>query len=113
MSVKYKFTPICDNMNGEGEKIKGFYPKVVSRGTIHKEELFDEISQGSASMRAELTRSWMLIESHILERLRNGYDVCLNDFGTFSLSAESRLIEKKNEIRAESITVKGMNFRAS
>ena len=113
MSIKYKFTPIYDNLNEEGEKVKGYYPQVVSRGTIHKDKLFDHISRGSASLRAELSRSWMLIEDSIIELLEDGYDVCMNDFGTFSVSAQSRLVEKKNEIRAESITVKGLNVRAS
>lgn len=113
MSVKYKFSPICDNLNEEGEKAKGYYPRVVSRGTIHKEQLFDTIALGSPMLRAELSRSWMLIESHIMQQLENGYDVCINGFGTFSLSAESRLVEQKNEIRAESISVKGLNFRPS
>lgn len=113
MSIRYKFTPIYDNLNKEGEKVKGYYPQVVSRGTIHKDKLFDHISHGSAPLRAGLSRSWMLIEDSIIELLEEGFDVCLNDFGTFSVSAESRLVEKKNEIRAESITVKGLNFRTS
>ena len=36
MSIPYKFVPIYDNLNKEDEKVTGFYPKVVSRDTIHK-----------------------------------------------------------------------------
>ncbi|WP_075555866.1 HU family DNA-binding protein [Parabacteroides timonensis] len=113
MSIRYKFTPICDNLNKEGEKVKGYYPQVISRGTIHKEKFFDYISHGSIPLRAQLSYSWTLIEDSIIDLLEQGFDVCLNDFGTFSVSAESDPTEKKNEIRAESITVKGLNFRAS
>lgn len=113
MSIRYKFTPIRDNLNKEGEKVKGYYPQVISRGTIHKEKLFDYISHGSRPLRAELSHSWALIEDSIIDLLEQGFDVCLSDFGTFSVSAQSPPIEKKNEIRAESITVKGLNFRAS
>ena len=113
MSIRYKFVPIYDNLNEEGEKVTGFYPKVVSRGTIGKERMFDDISRGSSSLRAELARSWMLMEDYIIDRLKDGYDVCLNDFCTFGVSAKYRRVDRKNEIRAESISVKGMHVRVS
>ena len=37
MSIQYRFVPIYDNLNEDSEKVTGFYPKVVSRGTINKE----------------------------------------------------------------------------
>lgn len=113
MSIRYKFVPIYDNLNEEGEKLTGFYPKVVSRGTIGKERMFDDISRGSSSLRAELARSWMLMADYIEEKLEDGYDVCLDDFCTFGVSAKYRRVDRKNEIRAESISVKGMHVRVS
>ena len=80
MSIQYRFVPIYDNLNEDSEKVTGFYPKVVSRGTINKERMFEEISHGSSSLRSELARSWMLMEDYIIDRLKDGYDVCLNDF---------------------------------
>ena len=62
MSIQYRFVPIYDNLNEDSEKVTGFYPKVVSRGTINKERMFEEISHGSSSLRSELARSWMLPE---------------------------------------------------
>ena len=113
MSIRYKFVPIYDNLNEEGETVTGFYPKVVSRGTIGKERMFDDISRGSSSLRAELARSWMLMADYIEEKLEDGYDVCLDDFCTFGVSAKYRRVDRKNEIRAESISVKGMHVRVS
>ena len=113
MSIRYKFVPIYDNLNEEGEKVTGFYPKVVSRGTIGKERMFDDISRGSSSLRAELARLWMLMADYIEEKLEDGYDVCLDDFCTFGVSAKYRRVDRKNEIRAESISVKGMHVRVS
>lgn len=113
MSIRYKFVPIYDNLNEEGEKVTGFYPKVVSRGTIGKERMFDDISRGSSSLRAELARSWMLMADYIEEKLEDGYDVCLDDFCTFGVSAKYRRVDRKNEIRSESISVKGMHVRVS
>ena len=103
MSIQYRFVPIYDNLNEDSEKVTGFYPKVVSRGTINKERMFEEISHGSSSLRSELARSWMLMEDYIIDRLKDGYDVCLNDFCTFGISAKYRRVDRINEIRAESI----------
>ena len=75
--------------------------------------MFEEISRGSSSLRAELARSWMLIEDYITEKLQDGYDVCLDDLCTFGVSANYRRVDRKNEIRAESISVKGMHVRVS
>mgnify|MGYP002571769712 FL=1 len=113
MSIQYRFVPIYDNLNEDGEKVTGFYPKVVSRGTVNKERMFEEISRGSSSLRSELARSWMLMEDYIIDRLKDGYDVCLNDFCTFGVSAKYRRVDRINEIRAESIFVKGMHVRTS
>ena len=113
MSIQYRFVPIYDNLNEDSEKVTGFYPKVVSRGTINKERMFEEISHGSSSLRSELARSWMLMEDYIIDRLKDGYDVCLNDFCTFDISAKYRRVDRINEIRAESIFVKGMHVRTS
>ena len=93
MSIQYRFVPIYDNLNEDSEKVTGFYPKVVSRGTINKERMFEEISHGSSSLRSELARSWMLMEDYIIDRLKDGYDVCLNDFCTFGISAKYRRVE--------------------
>lgn len=54
MSIQYRFVSIYDNLNEDSEKVTGFYPKVVSRGTINKERMFEEISHGSSSLRSEL-----------------------------------------------------------
>ena len=67
MSIQYRFVPIYDNLNEDSEKVTGFYPKVVSRGTINKERMFEEISHGSSSLRSELARSWMLMEDYIID----------------------------------------------
>lgn len=113
MAITYRFEPVHDNMNPEEKKTKGYYPKVVSSGTIDKEAMFNAISHGSSSLRAELARSWMLMEDFIINKLQDGYTINLDGFGSFSVSAQSRLIQRMNEIRAESIRVKGLNFRAS
>ena len=87
MAITYRFEPVHDNMNPEEKKTKGYYPKVVSSGTIDKEAMFNAISHGSSSLRAELARSWMLMEDFIVNKLQDGYIINLDGFGSFSVSA--------------------------
>ena len=84
-----------------------------SRGSISTTDMIEELSRGSVERSTELQKSVTLIEDYIVRKLKDGFTVCLTDFGTFSLSAESRLVQSTDEIRAESIRVKGMNFRTS
>lgn len=56
MSMTIQICPHLCNLNEDSEKVTGFYPKVVSRGTINKERMFEEISHGSSSLRSELAR---------------------------------------------------------
>ena len=37
----------------------------------------------------------------------------IEGIGTFSLSAESKVVEKKTDIRAQSVKVKNINFRSA
>ena len=66
MSIQYRFVPIYDNLNEDSEKVTGFYPKVVSRDTINKARMVEEMSHGSTCLRPELARSWMLMEAYIM-----------------------------------------------
>lgn len=113
MSILYDFKRLNDNLNEEEGKTKGYYPRVISRGTLDTKKMLHDLADGSPFLEAELLKSLNLIQEYVLRSLKEGYNVCLTDFGTFSLSAESRLVQTVNEIRAESIRVKGMNFRTA
>lgn len=54
MSIQYRFVPIYDNLNEDSEKVTGFYPKVVSRGTINKERMFEKYR----TVRLPSVRNW-------------------------------------------------------
>ncbi len=113
MSISYTFKTIQDNLNPEDQRITGYYPRVVSSGTIDKKMMFNAIAQGSAPLRADLERTWSLMEDFIINKLQDGFTINLDHFGKFSITAESRLVQSPNEIRAESIRVKSLTFRAS
>ena len=43
----------------------------------------------------------------------NGYNVYIDGLGTFSVSAESKLVESEDDLRAPSVKVKNINFRSA
>ena len=54
------------------------------------------------------------IKSQLIEELLNGNSVSIDGLGTFSLSADAnRSVDRPEEIRAASIHVKSVNFRAA
>ena len=113
MGVKYTFKKVTDNLNSEEDKVKAYYPRIISQGSISTQDMVEELSHNSVERSAELQKSITLIEDFIIRKLKEGYNVCLTDFGTFSLSAESKLVQITDEIQKETIHVKGMNFRTS
>jgi nucleoid DNA-binding protein len=55
-----------------------------------------------------------LIANRILQEPEDGNNVCIEEFGTFSVSAEAvRAVHAENEVRAESIRVKKIVFKTS
>ncbi|MCD7924915.1 MAG: HU family DNA-binding protein [Bacteroides sp.] len=113
MGVKYTFKEVIDNLNSEKDKVKGHYPRIISQGSISTQDMIEELSHNSVERATELQKSITLIEDFIVRKLKEGYNVCLINFGTFSLSAESKPMQITDDTRAESIQVKGMNFRTS
>jgi nucleoid DNA-binding protein len=55
-----------------------------------------------------------MVFDRVFENLANGYNVTITEVGTFSVTAETvRTAKQMNEIRAESIRLKKIVFRAS
>ena len=53
------------------------------------------------------------LQNETLEYLGEGYRVELGEFGFFSAKVKSRLVENKNDLRSNSVSFDGVNFRAS
>jgi predicted histone-like DNA-binding protein len=103
-----------DNINPEGAKKTGFYPQVVRYGTINIDQLALRIAKGKRLQAFETKATIELLLACIEDELLLGNHVCLDGFGTFSLTAQSkRPITDPDEIRAESIEVKRVVFNPS
>ena len=113
MSIQYKMVKRNDNLNPEGKKKAGYYPQVVRTKTVKTRELTRLASDETTLNAFEVEASIQILLDHIERELLNSHHVCLEGFGTFSLTAESRYVENPDEIRAESIKVKRVVFKPS
>ncbi len=113
MSIKYKMIYRGDYLNPEGKKKTGYYPQVVRRETIKTAKLASKMTIGRKHMQFEAENHIRTIFHCIEEELKNGNHVCIEDFGTFSLTAESRDVTHPSQVRAESIFVKHIVFKPS
>jgi predicted histone-like DNA-binding protein len=103
-----------DNMNPDENKKRGRYPRIISKRTVKVRELCQMAAKGTTINAFELEMAVELITDRILQELESGNNVCIEGFGTFSVSAEKiRKIQTEKEIRAESIRVKKMVFKTS
>jgi nucleoid DNA-binding protein len=76
--------------------------------------LSQKAAAGTTFNAFEVEVAGKLIIKQIKDELEEGNNVCIDDFGTFSISAETiRLAQQEHEIRAESIRVKKVVFKTS
>ena len=111
MSIPYRLTPLKDNISSKPKT--GYYAQIVTRGTIDTAELCEEISAGCTLTTADMKAAIEALISSVSQKLKAGYNVCIDDLGTFSLSAESETVESPDDIRSQSVRVKAIHFRPS
>lgn len=111
MSIPYRLTPMKDNISKNPRS--GYYAQVVTKGTIDTTSLCREIASGCTLTVADLRAAIEAISSSVANCLMDGYNVYIDGLGTFSLSAESKVVDKEDELRAPSVKVKSINFRSA
>ena len=111
MSIRYRLTEVKDNISRKPKK--GYYAQVVTKGTIDTQTLCKQIASCCALSTADMTAAIIALSQQLTECLLDGYNVNIEGIGTFSLSAESKVVEKKTDIRAQSVKVKNINFRSA
>ncbi len=109
MSVQYKMIQIADTINKPPKK--GLKPSVVSKGTFDLKMLAKEISSASSLSEGDVYSSMINMRDMMVFLLQNGFNVKIDDLGTFSVTAQSRIVESASEIRAASIHFKRVAFR--
>lgn len=96
----------------EGEK-ETMYADIVYSGTITAERLIRTVAQRTDFKEGMIEGILSELQNETLEYLGEGYRVELGEFGFFSAKVKSRLVENKNDLRSNSVSFDGVNFRAS
>ncbi|MDR1408103.1 MAG: hypothetical protein LBJ23_08680 [Tannerella sp.] len=114
MSIYYRLDEQTDNMHPEESRKRGRYPRIISKKTVSLRELSRAAVEGTTFNAVEAECIGRLLIDEIVNQLSEGNNVCLDDFGTFSLSAEAiRPALDIHDIRSESIRVKRIVFKTS
>lgn len=109
MSIRYRLTTLKDNISKKPKK--GYYAQVVTKGTIDTKTLCKHITNSCSLTNADMVAAIISLAQNMTEYLLDGYNVNIDGIGTFSLSAESKIVDKHEEIHAQSVQVKNINFR--
>ena len=109
--IPYKMVPIKDTINETPKQ--GFIPRIVRRETIPTEIIVKKLSDASSFTAADIYGVIQGLVDEIDIHLQLGFNVTIDGLGTFSLSAEGPMVEKEDDIRANSIRVKRIIFKAA
>ncbi len=111
MSIQYRLTEKSDNINANPKK--GHYAQVVTRGTVDTNELCKIISSRCTLTAPDIKGTLEALAEIIEEKLSEGYNVCINEIGTFSVSAETSKKAPEDNVTDQHVKVKKVNYRPS
>lgn len=109
MSIQYDLYETPDiRQTGEEQPL---HPRVVFKGTIDQEEFLDRVHKFTGMSRSMLAGAMLSFQNELRDLLANGWVVELGDIGYFSVSLQGPPVMNKNEVHAQSIKLKNVNFR--
>jgi len=113
MSIQYRLTEKSDNINRSPKK--GQFAQVITRGTIDTRELCKIISSRCTLTPTDLKSAIDAITEIIEEKLAEGYNVSLDEMGTFSITAETAEADSTENatVVSRKVVFRKVNFRAS
>ena len=94
-----------------GEK-QPLHPRIVAKGTIGQDEFLDRVSKFTGLSRSMLSGAMESFYNELRDLLADGWNVELGNIGFFSSSLQCPPVMDKKEIRAGSVSLKNINFRA-
>lgn len=111
MSIRYDLYETPDIQQTGGQQ--PLHPRVVINGTVDQNEFLDRVHKFTGISRSLLSGAMQSFQNELRDLLANGWNVELGDIGYFSVSLQGPPIMKKEEVRAQSIKLKNINFRPS
>ena len=114
MGIYYRLDEQTDNLHSEESRKRGLFPRIIRRRTVGLSELCKHAAAGTTFKAFELEIAAKMLVEGILKELGDGNNVTIDNFGTFSVSAEAiRKAQNPQDIRAESIRLKKIVFKTS
>lgn len=95
------------------EEKQPLHARIVSKGTVDKEEFLDRVHKFTGISRSLLAGAMEAFANEARDLLADGWNVEMGNFGFFSTSLQCPPVKDKKEIRAASVQMKNINFRAS
>lgn len=89
------------------------HARIVSKGTVGKDEFLDRVHKFTGISRSLLAGAMEAFANEMRDLLADGWNVEMGDFGFFSVSLQCPPVKDKAELRAASVRMKNINFRAS
>lgn len=111
MGVKYRLRKRPTNLSKDIEE--GYYPQVIRTNNVDSRGLASYVTGDNGFLSASLLGAIEQLKEGIISLLENGNSVTINGLGTFTLTAQARLVKNPKEIRAGSISVKDVVFKVS
>ena len=109
MSIHYDLYETPDiQQTGEQQPL---HPRVVFKGTIDQEEFLDRVHKFTGISRSMLSGAMQSFQNELRDLLANGWIVEFGDIGYFSVSLQGPSVMKNEEVHAQSIKLKNINFR--
>ncbi|MDE5711722.1 MAG: HU family DNA-binding protein, partial [Bacteroides sp.] len=97
----------------EGEK-EVLYVQAVVAGTISSDEFLNLVSKRTGFRKGEIEGVLMSVFDTATDWINQGFRVEIGELGFFTGKVKgARLVEKKTDIRAQSISFNDVNFRPS
>ena len=110
MSALYDLFENPPSPDGEQQPL---HARIVSKGTVDKEEFLDRVHKFTGISRSLLAGAMEAFANETRDLLADGWNVEMGNLGFFSTSLQCPPVNDKKEIRATSVRMKNINFRAS
>lgn len=104
---------LFENPPSPDGKQQPLHARIVSKGTVDKEEFLDRVHKFTGISRSLLAGAMEAFANEARDLLADGWNVEVGNLGFFSTSLQCPPVNDKKEIRATSVRMKNINFRAS
>lgn len=108
MSAQYDLYETPD-IKQTGEK-QPLHPRIVPKGTIGQDEFLDRVHKFTGISRSLLAGAMQSFQNELKDLLANGWIVELGEIGYFSVSLQGPPVMHKQDVRAQSIKLKNINY---